>query len=187
MTKTVPGVPRWANLAAHATLLATLPSGLWRIAMGLGLPVGFTAQGLTEFGIPGWGTAYVFGLSILAETLAFLTLGLVRPWGEVWPRWIPGLRGRRIPPFVAIALATAGAIALTVLSFQALFGWNEAGSSMSPGSWEDSPVYGVVMAACYAPLLLWGPLLAAVTAHYARRRLSSKRPQHTLEPLGGRA
>ncbi|MEV7553496.1 hypothetical protein AB0N89_28115 [Amycolatopsis sp. NPDC089917] len=187
MTKTVPDVPRWANLAAHAALLTTLPSGLWRIAMGLGIPVGFTAQGLTEFGIPGWGTAYVFGLSLLAETLAFLTLGLVRPWGEVWPSWIPVLRGRRVPPLVAIALAAAGAIALTVLSVQALFGWNEAGSSMSPGSWEDSPVYGVVMAACYAPLLLWGPLLAAVTVHYARRRLSGERPQHTLQPLGGRA
>ncbi|AUI61496.1 hypothetical protein [Amycolatopsis sp. BJA-103] len=187
MTKTVPDVPRWANLAAHATLLATLPSGLWRIAMGLGVPVGFTAQGLTEFGIPGWGTAYVFGLSLLAEALAFLTLGLVRPWGEVWPRWIPGLRGRRIPPLAAIVPAAAGAIALTLLSLQALSGWNEAGSSMARGSWEDSPVYGVVMAVCYAPLLLWGPLLAAVTVHYARRRFSGERPQHTLEPLGSRA
>ncbi|RSM62666.1 hypothetical protein DMH03_11365 [Amycolatopsis sp. WAC 01376] len=187
MTETVSGVPRWANLAAHATLLATLPSGLWRIAMGLGVPVGFTAQGLVEFGIPGWGTAYVFGLSLLAEALAFLTLGLVRPWGEVWPRWIPGLRGRRIPPLAAILPAAAGAIALIALSVQALFGWAEAGSSMPPGSWEDSPVYGIVMAACYAPLLLWGPLLAAVTVHYARRRLSGERPQHTLQPLGGRA
>lgn len=187
MTKTVPDVPRWANLAAHATLLATLPSGLWRIAMGLGIPVGFTAQGLDEFGIPGWGTAYVFGLSLLAEALAFLTLGLVRPWGEVWPRWIPGLRGRRIPPLAAILPAAAGAITLTALGVQGLFGWAEAGSSMAAGSWEDSPVYGVVMAACYAPLLLWGPLLAAVTVHYARRRLSGERPQHTLQPLGGRA
>ncbi len=187
MTKTVPDVPRWANLAAHATLLVTLPSGLWRIAMGLGVPVGFTAQGLTEFGIPGWGTAYVFGLSLLAEALAFLTLGLVRPWGEVWPRWIPGLRGRRIPPLAAIVPAAAGAIALTALSFQALSGWNESGPSIAQGSWEDSPVYGIVMAACYAPLLLWGPLLAAVTVHYARRRLSGERPQHTLEPLGSRA
>ncbi|MFK0245057.1 hypothetical protein ACIQUM_10185 [Amycolatopsis azurea] len=58
---------------------------------------------------------------------------------------------------------------------------------MSPGSWEPSPVYGVVMAACYAPLVLWGPLLAAVTVHYARRRLSGERAQHPLQPLGGRA
>ncbi|OXM43565.1 hypothetical protein CFP71_41490 [Amycolatopsis thailandensis] len=187
MTETVPGVPKWANLAAHLTLLTTLPSGLWRIAMGLGVPVGFTEQGLSEFGIPGWGTAYVFGLSLLAEALAFLTLGLVRPWGEVWPRWIPGLRGRRIPPLAAIVPAAAGAIALTVLGVQALLRRASAGASMPPGTWEDSPVYGVVMAVCYAPLLLWGPLLAAVTVHYARRRLSGERPQHTLQPLGGRA
>jgi hypothetical protein len=27
-----------------------------------------------------------------------------------------------------------------------------------------------VFAACYAPVLAWGPLLAAVTVHYTRRR-----------------
>ncbi|MER6664459.1 hypothetical protein ABT256_07910 [Amycolatopsis japonica] len=187
MTETLPGVPTWANLAAHAAALVTVPSGLWRIAMGLGLPVGFTTQGLAEFGIPGWGTAYVFGLSLLSEALAFLTLGLVRPWGEVWPRWIPGLRGRRIPPLAAIIPAAAGAIVLIGLSVQWLFRWTQAGSSVPPGTREDSPVYDIVMAACYAPLLLWGPLLAVVTVHYARRRFSGQRPQHTLQPLGGRA
>ncbi len=187
MTKTLPNVPKWAIIAAYATVLTTGPSGLWRIAMGLGLPVGFTEQGLAEFGIPGWGTAYVFGLSVLAEALAFLTLGLIRPWGEVWPRWIPGLRGRAIPPLAAILPAAAGAIALMWIGFTGLFNWAEAGSSMSPGSWEESPVYDVVMAACYAPLLLWGPLLAAVTVHYAWRRFSGQRSQHALEPFGSRA
>lgn len=187
MTKTLPDVPKWARIAAHATVLATLPSGLWRIAMGLQIPVGFTEKGLAEFDIPGWGVLYVFGLSLFAEALAFLTLGLVRPWGEVWPRWIPFLRGRAIPPLVAIVPAAAGAIALTLLITPAAFRWSEAGTTMPPGTREDSVFFDVVMAVCYAPLLLWGPLLALVTAHYAWRRFSGKRAQHTLEPLGGRA
>ncbi|MFD8499492.1 hypothetical protein [Amycolatopsis sp. NPDC059657] len=179
-------VPRWATWCAHAALLTTLPSGLWRIAMGLRIPVGFTEKGLAEFGIPGWGTAYVFGLSVFAEALAFLTLGLVRPWGEVWPRWIPFLGGKGIHPITAIVPAASGAIAVTVLTISSAFRWEEAGLTMSAGSFESGAGYGVVMACCYAPLLLWGPLLALVTAQYAWRRLG-QRPQDTLQPLGSRA
>jgi hypothetical protein len=28
---------------------------------------------------------------------AVLTIGLIRPWGEVFPRWMPGLAGRPVP------------------------------------------------------------------------------------------
>ncbi|GAA3037370.1 hypothetical protein GCM10020000_14080 [Streptomyces olivoverticillatus] len=34
--------PRWAVRAAHAAALTTVPSGLWRIALALGLPVGYS-------------------------------------------------------------------------------------------------------------------------------------------------
>jgi len=34
----------------------------------------------------------------------------------------------------------------------------------------------VVMMACYLPLLLWGPLLAAVTVSYHRRHRPARRP-----------
>lgn len=188
MTKTLPDVPKWANRAAHATVLVVLPSGLWRIAMGLQIPVGFTEKGLREeFAIPGWGVPYVFGLSLVAEALAFLTLGLVRPWGESWPRWIPVLGGRPIPPLAAIVPAAAGSVALMLFTVTGAFGWSEAGATMAPGSWESSLFHEVLMLVCYAPLLLWGPLLAAVTVHYARRRLSGKRPKHSLEPLGSGA
>lgn len=36
-----------------------------------------------------------------------------------------------------------------------------------------------MMAAAYAPLLLWGPLLAAVTAAYVWRRTAGRRPVRT--------
>lgn len=84
----LPNVPRWAVLAAHAVPLVTLPSGLWRIAVVAGVP-------LLPQAVQDWGEGlYIVMLSVVAECLALLTLGLVRPWGEVVPRWIPLIGGR---------------------------------------------------------------------------------------------
>ena len=43
------------------------------------------------------------------------------------------------------------------------------------GGFADDPTSGwaSLMALCYAPALLWGPLLAAVTMAYWRRRRSA--------------
>ncbi|WP_250573555.1 hypothetical protein [Nonomuraea sediminis] len=88
--RTAAGVPRWAVLAAYATPLLVLPSGLWRIA-GFILEVPLLEYGPTPPGEGfdgGW--AYILALSVVSEAAAFLTVGLVSQWGEVWPRWIPG-------------------------------------------------------------------------------------------------
>ena len=45
---------------------------------------------------------------MLTDALALLTLGLVRPWGEIVPVWVPRLGGRRIPPAAVVVPATAG-------------------------------------------------------------------------------
>jgi hypothetical protein len=170
-------VPHWAIWAARATVLCTIPSGLWRIAMGLQIPVGFTEQGLREFDIPGWGVPYVIGLSLVSEALALLTLGLVRPWGERAPRWLPLIGGRRIPVLAAVIPAALGALALMFITTTAAIGWENADDTMTPGSMDPSPRYAVIMTLCYLPLLAWGPLLAVVTVHYYRRR-TTNRPDH---------
>ncbi|MCG6499557.1 hypothetical protein [Kitasatospora sp. A2-31] len=165
--------PRWAELAAKATVWTTVPSGLWRIALGLGIPVGFSGETAAAFErhTPGWGTVYVLVLSGLAEFLAFLTLGLVRPWGEVVPRWIPLLGGRKVRPLAAVVPAALGSAVLTWLGATALFGgW--AANMSSP----DAPhgFGGVVMTLSYLPLVAWGPLVGAVTFSYARRALGRR-------------
>jgi len=157
--------PRWARRAAVLAVLTTVPCGLWRMAMAVGIPVGASDEILRErYGFPGWGTVYVFGLSFLLVGLALLTLGLVQGWGEVVPLWIPLVGGKPVPPMAAVVPAGTGAAALTVL-------W--AGTFSNVG--EIWALYGldgaerVFMMACYLPLLLWGPLLAAVTVSYHRR------------------
>lgn len=168
--RTLPGVPRWARWSAHAAALTAVPSGLWRIAWAAGIPVGVSGALKAEARAPGWGSVYMIGLSLFAEALAFLTLGLVQPWGETWPRWIPLLGGRRIPTAAAVVPAALGAVALTLICGYGSTAWY-AESTNTDGAPTGAAL--AVMTAAYAPLLAWGPLLAAVTIHYYRRRTTN--------------
>jgi hypothetical protein len=158
---------------AYAVPLAVLPSSIWR------LPAAFSdGRGLGE-------RAYIVFLSVLSEVLAFAAIGLIALWGEVFPRWIPILRGRRVPRSAAVLPATIGAASLTLL-FTLLFITSEirgttirggdlpADSPGQAGGWEAAWFY-----VCYAPLTLWGPLLGVLTVAYWKRRSAAERTPAT--------
>ncbi|MEU6039276.1 hypothetical protein ABZ801_28125 [Actinomadura sp. NPDC047616] len=176
----VAGVPRWARIAAYAVPFTVLPSSVWRIAVcTFHAPIvdGVDAQGSGN--LPWWLPleVYVILLSVVSELLAFTAVGLVARWGEVFPRWVPVLRGRRVPPLAAVVPAALGATVLTALWTvswgNALFQRDLYGrpiddgfsSLFDPGHWQ-----GVLALAAYLPLLLWGPLLGLLTVAYWRRR-----------------
>jgi len=170
----VAGVPRWARIAALTIPFAVLPTCVWRIAaVTFHLPIARGDQGSGD--IPAWlpMELYVVVLSILSELLAFAAVGLIAGWGEVFPRWIPGLRGRRIPVSAAVVPAALGAAVLTCMwtlaAITAPFGDDVHGGDgpLDYHHWE-----GVLAIIVYAPLLSWGPLLAAVTLAYYRRRIA---------------
>ncbi|MBO0817120.1 MAG: hypothetical protein J2P30_18495, partial [Actinobacteria bacterium] len=100
------GVSRLARAAAFAIPLTVLPSSAWRIAAcTFHAPIlrGDPGSALGASGLPGvplW--LYVILLSIVSELLAFAAVGLVSTWGEVVPRWIPVLHGRRVPALAAV-------------------------------------------------------------------------------------
>lgn len=158
--------PRWARRAAALTVVTTVPSTLWRVAMVLGVPVGVDAAYREQrFSFPSWGTAYVLSLDIILVSLSCLTLGLVRGWGEVAPAWMPVIGGRPIHRLAAIIPAGIGACALTIL-------WTAIIGAGSNAIFDEFGLHGAeraIVLACYLPLLFWGPLLAAVTVSYARR------------------
>ncbi|MGW4499924.1 hypothetical protein ACWENR_15100 [Micromonospora sp. NPDC004336] len=156
--------PRWAVRTAHLIPLVTLPSGLWRVALVLGVPIGAFVGG-EPVRVGGGEAAYILSLSVVQEALALLSLGLVRPWGEVFPRWLPLVGGRRVPPSFAEAAATAGGVALVLI-----WGYAAAGVLLHGDEMEFSSGGMALLVACYAPLLLWGPLLLALTVAYHRRR-----------------
>ncbi|MFD5099816.1 hypothetical protein [Streptomyces albidochromogenes] len=163
-----PQVSRSVRLAAHAAALTLVPSGLWRIAIALGWDSGFTDEVLRPENFPGEGSPYLIGLSLFAEALGLLTLGLVHRWGEQLPRWVPVLGGRSIPVQAAVIPASLGAALVTLITFTGAFGWNDADNMGAVGSPDGARYW--LMTACYLPLLAWGPLLAVVTVAYYRRR-----------------
>ena len=61
-------VPRWADRAAQATMWCALPSGIWRILFGLGLPAGFTGSQDPANG-PWFVLPFVIALTALSEAM----------------------------------------------------------------------------------------------------------------------
>ncbi|MFI2507309.1 hypothetical protein [Streptomyces sp. NPDC018972] len=165
----VAGVSRRMQLVAYAVPLTVLPSGIWRLPVAFG-----DGGGLGE-------RAYVVSLSVLSEIFAFTAIGLIARWGEVFPQWIPFLRGRRVPRRAAVLPAAIGAAGLTLL-FTLLFIVSEvrgttirgddlpADYPSQAGGWEAAWFYF-----CYAPLTLWGPLLGVLTVAYWKRRSAAER------------
>lgn len=158
--------PRWMVWVCHVQPLLLLPSSLWRVAAVLRLPVGWDEP------MPWYAPLYVVALGVVSEGLAALVIGFVRPWGVVFPSWVPRIGGERVPPAAAIVPASAASILLTWMSAQFLFGgrsFGEAGEPQAP--W---------MIALYAPILFWGPLLALATVGYCLRL--RRLPQSWVSP-----
>ncbi|MFI8388828.1 hypothetical protein [Streptomyces sp. NPDC085540] len=164
----VPGVPRHLQLAAFAVPLVVLPSTLWRLPAAFDQGIGLGER------------MYILSLSVVSELLAFTAIGLIARWGEVFPRWIPCLGGRRVPVGAAVVPAAVGATVLTLMfSVVAVVaeirGTTIRGDELSAdvpgaaGGWEAAWFY-----ICYTPLILWGPLLAVLTLAYHKRRRYSR-------------
>lgn len=149
MTRTPP--PRWAVRAAHLVSLVVLPSALWRLPLVFGFSMGALEHG-APVEIPAGESVYILCLSLLTEAAALATLGLVRPWGE------------RFPPRLVLGLATFGVVSLASIWGFAFRNFPDIdGLEFSHDGWH------LLLVACYMPLLLWAPLLAAVTYDYYRR------------------
>jgi hypothetical protein len=162
-------VPRWAYRLAHIIPLLTLPSGLWRLGLVFGSSMGLLDDNGAPAELGGLGAkVYVVSLTIFSELVALTALGLVRPWGEVAPRWIPFLGGRRVAPYAAVVPATLGALALIALwTYAFRDAYTDHFIPFSSTAWK------ALMLACYTPLNFWGPALLVLTLAYYRRRVTA--------------
>ncbi|MYS82034.1 hypothetical protein GTZ85_17920 [Streptomyces sp. SID5474] len=161
-------VPRWAVVTARAIPFVLLPQCLWRLPYAFDFKMGMIDPNSPAMPPWYWAVPYVFGLSVLTEALALLAFGLVRPWGEVAPAWLPIIGGKRIPPLAAIIPATIGGLVLTAVWGSALLAWLHVPGlhalGYSNGWWE------LLAKVCIIPATLWGPMLLALTyAYYVRR------------------
>ncbi|MFV8129594.1 hypothetical protein [Streptomyces syringium] len=112
---------RNVHLAAYAGTAAFVPYA----AMKVTWVVGGTFAGVSgeemlakaeENGASGlWLTLASWGLdatALLAALGVFLLFGLIRPWGQVFPRWTLFLGGRRVPRWLPLTPALIGAATL---------------------------------------------------------------------------
>jgi hypothetical protein len=112
---------RRVHLAACAGTVAFVPYVTMKLIWACGGTfAGMTGQEMLTIskrnGASGiWLTLESWGLDgtvLLAVLGVFLLWGLVRPWGQVFPRWVPGLCGRRVPRWLPLAPALLGAATL---------------------------------------------------------------------------
>jgi hypothetical protein len=160
---------RWGRWAVYVAVIVPILYALTRWAWALGIPLGISDEFLREGQEIGlwWAGA---GLATIAVGGALLTLGLVQRWGEVFPRWIPFLRGRRVPIWLAVVPASLVSVLVTAAGLMFV-------RMTLTGRVEDILGEGVLTAdnwAALGPELLWpvwGAALGAATlAYYYRRR-----------------
>lgn len=166
-------VPTWVKVVAWTVPLTTLPSVIWRLVTSIGGLISgddpCINPGQTSIGEAIWILA---ALPSGQLGLALLTIGLIRPWGEVIPQWIPVLGGRQVPVTFAATAATAGAVMLVVcvvgFVIMPILGLVEEKplNPLPPGC--SVPDWEVLR--WYLPMTVWPPLLLVVTWHYVKRR-----------------
>ena len=144
---------RWTRIAIEAPLAYALT----RVLMFFCVP-GFD---MAEFGDPMLWAG--LGLAVSASLGAWLTCGLVRPWGEVFPRWLPGLRGRRVPIRLAVVPGLLVAVMVATAAKDGVQSLGDDGALTAITEW---PL--VTLPAFLWPL--WAFALAMATANYGIRR-----------------
>ncbi len=162
---------RWGRIAVYVAMVPPILYALTRYAWALGIPLGMSNEYLRQGQASG---TWVSGLFLATFGLvgALLMLGLVQRWGEVFPHWMIGLAGRRVPIALAVVPAALVSVLLTV-------GGIVIGSALSPmasnlattGAEGFDLVWGLIVQV--GPTLLspvWGIALAVATLGYYYRR-----------------
>ncbi len=143
---------RWGRAATWVAAASPMPYALirltWLTPWPQGAPGGPDAigPGVRVFGI-------LLGLAALGG--AALTLGLIYRWGEVFPAWLPALRGRPVPVWAAVVPASIVAVVLCASAVSLVLM-----STRDGASWLAAAI----------PAPVWGPALALATYAYYRRR-----------------
>ncbi|RJL32394.1 hypothetical protein [Bailinhaonella thermotolerans] len=166
-----PPNPRRGRVVTILAALCAAPYAVARLSWATPWPLaGFDpATDRTVLLIPALDPAtrlqgFLIGLGSLAALV--LTLGLTARWGEVFPRWIPALRGRPVPVKLAVIPAAIAAIVFAISSPGVL------AAAAQHSTWQDALLFLALF-----PCPLWSPLLAAATHTYWHRRT-----HHPLTP-----
>jgi hypothetical protein len=159
-------VPRWTRRWAYVAVALpvigwAVPHGLWL----LGVPFGISAQELDE-GLQDLSTMTGVAITVVPPLAGLLVLGLVQRWGQLFPRWVPGLRGRPVPRL--LAAVPAGTVAITLVAYGVLSTAIFTGQLLSGDLTGADLRDGWAVAATLLVFLGWGVALGVTTFGYLR-------------------
>jgi hypothetical protein len=166
---------RWGRIAVYVAMVAPIFYTFTRYAWVLGFPLGMNEEQFRRGHEDGTLISGGLFLGTFILVGAILMLGLVQRWGEVFPRWMIGLAGRRVP----IALAVVPASLASVLLFVGGIGiWSDLAQMVAnlaaTGAGDREIIAAVIFQV--GPTLLfpvWGAALVAATLGYYYRRRGS--------------
>jgi hypothetical protein len=164
---------RWGRIAVYVSLVAPVFYALTRYAWALGFPLGMSEAYLRRGQESGMWTSGLF-LATFGLVGAVLTLGLVQRWGEVFPRWMIGLAGRRVPIALAVVPASFVSVLLIVGGIGIWSGLAQMVAALVAGGAEGIGLIGETIFQVGPTLLFpaWGAALAVATLGYYYRRRS---------------
>jgi hypothetical protein len=155
---------RWGRIAVYVSMVVPVFYALTRYAWALGIPLGISEESLRLGQESGLWTSGLF-LANFGLVGAVLTLGLVQRWGEVFPRWIIGLAGRRVPIALAVVPASIVSVLLMVGGITIWSGYAQMVEA-AVASGQDM----VIVVGPTALLPVWAVSLAMATLGYYYRR-----------------
>jgi hypothetical protein len=162
---------RWGRIAVYAAMAAPIFYAITRYAWALGFPLGMSEEYLRRGQERGMWTAGLF-LANFGLVGAVLMLGLVQRWGEVFPRWMIGLAGRRVPIALAVVPASLVSVLLVVGGIALWSALAQMVAALVAGGAEGIGLIGATIFQVGPTLLfpVWGVALAVATAGYYYRR-----------------
>ncbi len=156
---------RWSRTAVYVAMAVPVIYAVTRYAWAVGIPLGMTEEHLRAGQESGMWVAGLF-LANVGLVGAVLMLGLVQRWGEVFPRWMIGLAGRRVPIALAVVPASIMAVLFMVGGISI---WSSFPSMAATAETVGENVWIVVGPTLLFPV--WGVALAVATlGYYLRRR-----------------
>jgi hypothetical protein len=164
---------RWGRIAVYIAIVAPVFYAFTRYAWALGFPLGMNeARFLSGQEMRLWIVgALSHGNFMLLG--AVLMLGLVQRWGEVFPPWMVGLAGRRVPIALAVIPASLVSVLLVVGGIAIWSGLPVMLANFTAAGADGSEIIGAIVFELGPTLLfpLWGlALVVATLGYYYRRR-----------------
>ncbi len=161
----------WGRIAVYVAMVAPVFYALTRYAWALGIPLGISEEQLRRGQESGTWIAGLF-LATFGLVGAVLMLGLVQRWGEVFPRWMIGLAGRRVPLALAVLPASLVSVLLVVGGLTIWSGLAQMIARMVAAGIERIGIIGQMIFGVGPTLLfpVWGVALAVATLGYYYRR-----------------